>query len=111
MSTHYDNLTSPWVLAEQRYVDTLNDEEMALYKSATLENILYSTSVLQSTHQTGGKSRRAVHKLQPLVAAIVQYGEALDVISNTGVISMIMCPIWGGIRVILHVRCRCSNFT
>lgn len=41
-------------------------------------------------------------KLLPLVEAINQYGAALDVLSNTS--SLLLCPIWGGFRIILFVR-------
>lgn len=46
-------------------------------------------------------SRKFANKLKPFVAGIEQYGGALDVLSNTN--SLILCPLWGGIRVILHV--------
>jgi len=45
--------------------------------------------------------------LGPLISAICQYGEALDVYSNT--YSLAMAPLWGSIKVLLHVKCKlCS---
>ena len=42
-----------------------------------------------------------MEKLQPFVAAIQQYGEAIDLYSST--YSLALGPIWGSIRVLLHV--------
>lgn len=91
----------PWVLAEKRYLDGLSDEEKELFKSASLENLFYSTSAAQIRHRENSKSRAAAQKLQPFVAAISQYGSAVDVITNTA--SLVLCPLWGSIRVVLHV--------
>jgi hypothetical protein len=66
-----------------------------------VENLFYSTSAAQFKHEKNSKSRAAAKKLQPLIAAITQYGGALDVLSNTS--TLFFSPIWGGLRVLLHV--------
>lgn len=92
----------PWQAAHAAYMKDLNPEEQALFATATLDNLLASTDAAQKQHQDESKSRYIFHKLQPLVEAIDQYGRALDVYSNT--YSLAMGPIWGSIRVLLHVR-------
>lgn len=91
---------SPWVVAQERYLDGLSDEDKALFRSASAENLLYSTSAAQILHKKGSTSRNVAKKLQPLIAAISQYGNAFDVISNT---APFIAPVWGGLRVLLHV--------
>ncbi|KAH8154666.1 uncharacterized protein LAJ45_01195 [Morchella importuna] len=91
----------PWITAQERYLDGLSDEHKALYKEASVENLFYSTSAAQFKHEKNSKSRAAAKKLQPLIAAITQYGGALDVLSNTS--TLFFSPIWGGLRVLLHI--------
>jgi len=40
-----------------------------------------------------------MRKLQPLISAIQDYGEALDVFTN--IFPLAIAPIWGSIRVLL----------
>lgn len=90
-----------WTRARDRYVEDLSEEEKPIFLDASIENIFYTASVAQKTHQSSSVGRRIGSKLQPVVAAIDQYGKALDVYANTS--SLIMCPLWGSIRVLLHV--------
>lgn len=83
-------------------MEDLNEEERALFKDASVETLFYSTNVAQKNHEKNSKSRAVSTKLEPLVAAISQFGSALDVYSST--YSLAMGPIWGSIRVLLHVR-------
>lgn len=89
------------MIAEARYLDGLSTEDRNLYKSASAENLLYSTSAAEACHKENSRSRAVSKKLQPLVAAIAQYGSALDVLSN--VAPLFLSPIWGSLRVLLYV--------
>lgn len=91
----------PWLLARDRYLEDLSEDEKALFTSASIENIFYSASAAQKLHEADSNSRLAARKLKPLIAALEQYGKALDVISNASPI--IMGPLWGSIRVVLQV--------
>lgn len=92
----------PWKAAHAAYMKDLNAEEQALFATATLDNLLASTNTAQKQHQDESKSRYVFNKLQPLVDAIDQFGRALDVYAST--YSLAMAPLWGSIRVLLHVR-------
>ena len=91
----------PWLLARDRYLEDLSDDEKALFENATIENIFYSASAAQKRHEADSKTRLAVRKLKPFIAALEQYGKALDIYANAS--SSIMCPLWGSIRVVLQV--------
>lgn len=91
----------PWVLCRDRYLEDLSEDEKALYENATIENIFYGASAAQKRHEADSKTRLAARKLKPLVAALDQYGKALDVYSNAS--PTIMCPLWGSVRVVLQV--------
>lgn len=91
----------PWLLARDRYLEDLSDDEKALFENATIENIFYSASAAQKRHEADSKTRLAARKLKPFVAALEQYGKALDIYANAS--STIMCPLWGSIRVLLQV--------
>ena len=94
-------LEEPWVLAKNRFLADLSEEEKAVFNKATLENLYYSTSNLDRKDRDESKSRVAIQKLQPLVSAIESYGKAFDTISN--VAPLYLAPLWGSIRVLLVV--------
>jgi hypothetical protein len=94
--------TDPWSLARDRYMEDLNEEEKRLFANASLENLFYSASAAQKEHEQRSKSRAFSAALEPFVTAIDQYASALDVYSNT--YSIAMSPLWGSIRVLLHVE-------
>ena len=91
----------PWLLARDRYVEDLSEDEKVLFTNATIENVFYSASAAQKRHEADSKTRLAARKLKPLVAALDQYGRALDTYSNAS--PAIMCPLWGSVRVVLQV--------
>jgi hypothetical protein len=88
----------PWQLAKDRYLAGLDDDERALFHEATIENLFYKTSN-EARDERKRKTSSAIRKLQPLVAALTDYGEALDVYSNISPLAL--GPIWGSIRVLL----------
>ena len=92
----------PWEAARSQYVEDLSAEERKLFETATLDNLLSTTIAAQKEHEETSHSRHISKKLEPFISAISQYGKALDIFSNT--YSLAMAPLWGGIRVLLHVR-------
>lgn len=88
----------PWQLAKDRYLQGLDSEERALFDEATIENLYYKTCN-EARDERKRKTSCAIRKLQPLVAALKDYGEALDVYSNISPLPL--APIWGSIRVLL----------
>lgn len=63
-------IEEPWVLAKERFLADLDDEERVLFNKATLENLYYSTSNLDREDRDRSKLRLTIQKLQPLVSAI-----------------------------------------
>ena len=90
-----------WSRARYQFKEGLADEEAALFEDATFENVFYGTSAAEKNHRTNSSIRHLATKLNKLFVAINQYGEALDVVANAS--SMVLCPLWGGIRVIIHL--------
>jgi hypothetical protein len=88
----------PWLLAKDRYLANLDDDERALFDKATIENIYYKTSN-EARDERKSKTSSAIRKLQPLVAALNDYGEALNVCTNISPLPL--APIWGSIRILL----------
>ena len=95
-----------WVRARGRYIEDLTDEEKRLFakgSKATLEATLYDASAAEKSHRASSGGRKFTSRiLLPLIDAIEQYGEALDVYANAS--STILCPLWGSVRVVMHVR-------
>ncbi len=91
-----------WTRARDRYLEDLTEDEKDLFFNASLEGLFYEASAAQKVHQADSTTRRLGTRLQPFIAAVEQYGEALDVWCNTA--SLILCPIWGSVRVVLHVK-------
>ena len=88
-----------WSRARNRYIEDLTHEEKQFYMQATPEMIFYDASAAEKRHETSSTTRGLIHKLQPFVAAIEQYGQALDVYSNA--YPLALSPLWGSIRVLL----------
>ena len=100
MVTHLPSQDA-WSRARNRYIEDLTHEEKQLYMKATPETIFYDASAAEKSHEVSSTSRGLMSKLQPFVAAIEQYGQALDVYSNA--YSLALSPLWGSIRVLLMV--------
>ena len=89
-----------WTKARERFIQDLEESERLIYAEASLENIFYTASAAQKTHQEGSRSRYLASKLDVLLAGIDQYGKAMDVLSQA---SPFICPLWGALRVVIHV--------
>ena len=90
-----------WTRAVNRYLKDLSKEEQALFQHASPESLLYSASAAGKSNASKSTSVKAIGKLQPLVSAVEQYGQAIDVYANA--YPLAMSPIWGSIRVVLHL--------
>lgn len=100
MKTHIET-SEAWIRAQDRYIEDLNEEEQRMFFRASPETLLDGAITAEKSHGTNSATRSVMEKLQPLVAAIVQYGDAVDVYSST--YSLALGPIWGSIKVLLHV--------
>lgn len=88
-----------WTLARKRYLNSLDPEERLLFNEATIENLYYSTSVVNDADLKSSKVRKAIEAVQPLVDKIENFGKAMDAYAN--IAPAILSPIWGSIRVVL----------
>lgn len=100
MTTHLPSQDA-WSRARNRYIEDLTQEEKQSYLQATPETIFYDASAAEKSHEASSHSRGLMNKLQPFVAAIEQYGRALDIYSNA--YPLALSPLWGSIRVLLRV--------
>lgn len=95
-----------WTRARDRYIEDLNEEERALYATASPEAIFYDASAAEKVHASSSSGIMIADKLAPLIAAIEQYSKALDVYANA--YPLVLSPLWGSIRIVLHLA---SEFT
>src|ERR1700761_9184457 len=93
--------TQPWEAARARFLAGLDDADRKLFEGATLENLFYGASAAFKRFESTSKLRAVQRKLKPLIEGIEGYGKALDTLTQTS--SLFLCPIWGSIRVVLHV--------
>ena len=91
-----------WTRARERFVEDLSEEEKNLYYQSTPEMIFYDASAAQKQHSANSVSLNLAKKVQPLISAIEQYGNALDVYANA--YPLALSPLWGSLRIVLHVR-------
>lgn len=92
----------PWAKAIEEYSKRLNQNERELFRNSTADDILAQVQHAERVHAKSSKTRKLVQKIQPLLAAIEQYGKALDVISSSS--SSVLCPLWGSLRILLQVN-------
>jgi len=93
--------TQPWEAATAKFLEGLSAEEVTRFRTGTIENLFYGTSVVQRKHAQESRVWPLQQRMSSLVDAIDDYGKALDVYANT--YGLILSPIWGSIRVLLHV--------
>ena len=96
------DIRDAWTRAKERYLEDLTPAERLLYSNATPESLLYDASAAEKLHGASSISRGALKRcLETLVGIIGPYGKALDVYTSAA--PLVMSPLWGSIRVILHV--------
>jgi hypothetical protein len=93
--------TRPWDTAKTRFLEGLSESEQSMFGSATLENLFYQSSGTFERYKVDSKLWKFQVKIQPLLDAVEEYGTAMDVYANAS--SMILCPLWGSLRVVIHV--------
>ncbi|KAL8856574.1 MAG: hypothetical protein Q9178_006803 [Gyalolechia marmorata] len=87
---------------KQAFFETLSPNEKELFKATILaEQLLEEVKAAEKIHKDKSISKKVAQALKPFVRGIEQYGAALDVISNAS--AQFACPVWGSIRVILHL--------
>ncbi len=83
------------------FFDTLTPDEQKLFEATKLsEQLLDDIKRADAAHKDGSKSRKVSATLKPFLTGVLQYGKAMDVLSQS---SVFVGPIWGGARVVLHV--------
>ncbi|KAK3169678.1 hypothetical protein OEA41_009062 [Lepraria neglecta] len=84
-----------------RLLEDLTNEEQAMFDKVSIEAVLYDASAAEKKHGVCSKSRALSKKFEPLVSAIDQYGEAIDVYANA--YPLALSPLWASIRIVLHL--------
>ena len=107
MTTHIE-ASDAWIRAQGRYIEDLNEKEQQMFFKASPDSLLEDAVAAERSHAMNSTTRSVMEKLQPFVAAIVQYGDAVDVYSST--YPLALGPIWGSIKVLLHVCISESSF-
>ncbi|GJN70066.1 hypothetical protein PLICBS_004118 [Purpureocillium lilacinum] len=80
---------------------SLTPEEKQLFEASRLATaLLAEVAEADQAHAQASTTRRHSAAILLFVAGIEQYGKCLDVFANA---NELLCPIWGGIRVILHL--------
>lgn len=83
------------------FFESLSDDERALFQVTKVATELVSeVTEADRRHMDKSELRARAEKALPFIAGIEQYGKCMDVFANS---SDVLSPIWGGIRVILHV--------
>lgn len=85
----------------RNFLASLSPDESALFEATkTADSLLKEVESANNEHKDASVSRKAGAALLPFIAGIEQYGQAIDVFANS---NDLLCPIWGSIRIILHV--------
>ena len=83
------------------FFETLLPDEQQLFEATKLsEHVLDDIKRADAAHKDKSRSRKISAVLKPFLSGVLQYGKAVDVLSQS---SAFLSPIWGGVRVVLHV--------
>jgi len=85
----------------REFVNTLSPDEK-LFFDATLhaQTLVDELKRADAYHKKTSSSRRIGEACLAFISGVEQYGKGLDVFANG---SEILCPLWGGIRVVLEL--------
>jgi hypothetical protein len=92
--------TDPWVAAKARFLEGLPDDQKTTLENTSLEDLFYRASAGKKNYEVNSKLLSIQRKLAPFIDAVEDYSKAMDVFANS---SAILCPLWGSVRVVLHV--------
>lgn len=102
------DLYAPFLRAKENFLDSLDDDsQLNLFDGATVENFYQNVADI-SRDDRKSKARVVGRKLQPLITAVRDLGEAMDALTNTA--PMFLGPIWGSLRVVLVVAGKYKKF-
>jgi hypothetical protein len=101
-----------WETAKARFLEGLDPADVALFETATPENLLYTTSNIQRQDARDSKTRRTFARLAPLTNWFGTYGKVFD--TYTQIYPVHLAPIWGSLRVTLvmastHSKVLCTG--
>ena len=83
------------------FLDSLSSDEKAIFQATDVaEALLQEVRDADKKHKEGSLSRKASSSVSAFIAGIMQYAPALDVFANS---NRLLCPIWGSMRILLHV--------
>ena len=94
-------MSDAWIRARNQFVKDLSEDEKRIFFTASPESLLDDAVAAEASHAERSTTRSVMEKLQPFIAAMEQYGTAIDVYSNT--YSLALGPIWGSMKVLLRV--------
>jgi hypothetical protein len=84
------------------FFDTLVPEEQQLYQASSLASaLLAEIDDAGNAHKQDSELRKCAEAIQPFIAGIEQYAICIDVFANA---HDLLAPIWGSVRIVLHVR-------
>ena len=94
-------MSEAWIRAQANFVKDLSEDEQRAFFKASPESLLDDAVAAERSHAESSTTRSIMEKLQPFVAAVEQYGTAIDVYSST--YPLALGPIWGSMKVLLNV--------
>ena len=94
-------MSDAWTRAQTEFVKDLSEEEQRTFFKASPKSLLDDAVATEKSHAERSTTRSVMEKLQPLVATVEQYGQAIDVYSST--YPLALGPIWGSMKILLHV--------
>ncbi|KAK8242230.1 hypothetical protein IWZ00DRAFT_513656, partial [Phyllosticta capitalensis] len=100
----------PFERAKRLFLDQLSEDERLLYEKATPENLFYHAKMFHDGYQRSSKLQAGRDALMPIVRIIEGYGPALDTWSNAAFVNMFMAPIWGSLRVVIHIAQKVDEY-
>lgn len=89
---------------QRTFLEKLSDDQRQLSSGASIESLFYKADVLHKEYESSSTVHAFRETLRPFFNILENYSKALDVASNIGVVSTVLAPLWGGLRVILQVR-------
>ena len=92
----------PWGVAAEGFLEDLEEEERERFYKATLSNLFPSIDAAHhSTHNNEIRWQAASRRLNTFLSGIEDFAKAIGLFEHA--ISTIISPIWGSVRVVLHV--------
>ncbi|EIN05457.1 hypothetical protein PUNSTDRAFT_122367 [Punctularia strigosozonata HHB-11173 SS5] len=101
-------VNAPFLVAFQQRYDKFTPEELACFRSCSLEDIVVYLKTIDRAHKAGSRTRRCVERLGAILQGLQRFFATVDTLVSSH--PDVAALVWGGLRFIIAVAQRAPRY-